>query len=121
MGAYIDPQYSEKKEAGFVSFLTNLQKKDKATYTAANDYLLTVDRTGKAFSVKRQEGYTVKSPDGEVLATGPTHQGRRLHRHSRPPRGQLWQRFGRAQEGLQQRQAVLLGCHQSEGCDSFRA
>lgn len=69
-GAYIDPQYAEKKKAGFVAYLTELQKKDKATYTAANDYLLQVDRTGKAFAIKRQEGYTVTTPDGEVLASG---------------------------------------------------
>ena len=52
--------------------MQQLKKKNPQIYRAANRYLLKVDKTGAAFSIKREVGYTVSDPQGNIIGYAPT-------------------------------------------------
>ena len=56
------------KHQSFAKSMTELEKKNPAEYKEANDYLLKVDRTGKAFRLKFKDNvYSVLDKEGKKL------------------------------------------------------
>jgi len=51
-----------------------LKKEDEKLYGEFSDYLVDIDRTGKAFSVRGQSGWTVTTPDGAYVGTATTKE-----------------------------------------------